>query len=109
MENDQNKSPSFDKEKGQPEQAQQQPNQQDQQSDISKSQSAQQPQQASQADFNKERQSDTLTEQRSDIEGGSSTGQADGSFVGSESASDTSSKLVEDDPDFAKDGQGSVE
>ena len=61
-------------------------------------------------------QSDTATQQRSDIEGGTSTGQEtdiEGSsqFVGSKSASDTSSELIEDDDssDFAKDGQGAPE
>ena len=53
-------------------------------------------------------ESDTTTQQRSDIEGGTSTGQAtdiEGSsqFVGSQAASDTSSELIEEDDDFAKD------
>ncbi len=71
-----------------------------------------------------ESQSDTKTDQRSDIEGNatdqtsdtegsSATGQASGSpgFVGAEGTQDTSSELVEDadKDDFAKDGQGSVE
>lgn len=67
-------------------------------------------------------QSDTEIKQRSDMEGQSSTGQTgqqstastgqatDTGFVGSEGQTDTSSELVEDDdPDFAKDGQGSIE
>lgn len=61
-------------------------------------------------------QSDTTTQQRSDIEGGTATGQAtDGEdssqFVGSKGATDTSSELIEDDEstDFAKDGQGAPE
>lgn len=55
-------------------------------------------------------QSDTATDQRS-AEGGAATGQAtDTGFVGSASQADTSSELIEeDDPDFAKGGQGSVE
>ena len=60
-------------------------------------------------------QSDTASQQRSDIEGGTSTGQAsnEGSsqFVGSKDASDTSGELVEDDEsgDIAKHGQGAAE
>jgi hypothetical protein len=60
-------------------------------------------------------QSDTVTEQRADIEGGTATGQASdvegSSFVGSKSASDESGKLVEDDEstDFSRDGQGAAE
>jgi hypothetical protein len=63
-----------------------------------------------------EGESDSTTQQRSDIEGGTSTGQAsdiDGSaqFVGSQGASDTSSEFIEDDEssDFARDGQGAAE
>ncbi len=57
--------------------------------------------------------SDTITEQRSDIEGGTATGQAtdiEGSstFVGSESASDTSGILIEDD-DYIDDRRGDGE
>lgn len=59
-------------------------------------------------------QRDTLTQQRSDIEGGSLASQASGeagsSFVGAEGQQDTSSELIEDeDEDFAQDGQGAPE
>ena len=69
-----------------------------------------------QANYGSAGQSDTLTEQRSDIEGGTTTGQAtdiEGSstFVGAKGTTDTSSEFVEDDHanDFAKDGQGAPE
>ena len=97
-------------------------------SDLSKVQNQQQPQgqqgqpgeqsdsdpsNSGQAGFGEAGQSDTATQQRSDIEGGTATGQASDSdiegssqFVGSQSGSDTSSELIEDDDDFAKDGQG---
>ena len=88
-----------------------------QQTDLSKAQNQQQPQ--GQADYGSAGQdagqSDTASQQRSDIEGGTSTGQAsdEGSsqFVGSKGASDTSSEFVEDDDssDYAKDGQGAAE
>ncbi len=71
-------------------------------------------QQASQSD--PAGQSGTADRQRSDIEGGTATGQAtdvegSSSFVGSQSAVDTSSEMIEDDDssDFARDGQGAVE
>ena len=59
-------------------------------------------------------QGDTLTRQRSDIEGGSLASEASGEgqsgFVGAEGQQDTSSELVEDeDEDFARDGQGAPE
>lgn len=59
-------------------------------------------------------QSDTLTQQRTDIEGGSLGSQASGEgqsgFVGAEGQQDTSSELIEDeDEDFARDGQGAPE
>lgn len=59
-------------------------------------------------------QRDTLTQQRTDIEGGSlasqESGEADTGFVGSRGEQDTSSELVdEEDEDFAKDGQGAPE
>jgi hypothetical protein len=57
-------------------------------------------------------QGDTLTQQRTDIEGGSlqpsETSEEEGGFVGSEGRQDTSSKLVEDQ-DFEKGGQGAPE
>ncbi len=69
-----------------------------------------QPPETAQEGFGED-QSDTTTQQRSDIEG-SSLGQTGGagsdiegssSFVGSEGSTDTSSELVEDeDKDFAK-------
>jgi len=60
-------------------------------------------------------QGDTMTQQRSDIEGGSQSGlggsdQSGGGFVGSQSQQDTSSELVsEEDEDFSRDGQGAPE
>ncbi|QDP18943.1 hypothetical protein [Sphingomonas xanthus] len=54
-------------------------------------------------------QNDTLTGQRSDVEGSSlgSENQGEGSsFVGSKSDSDASSELVDKDQQFRKDGQG---
>ena len=61
-------------------------------------------------------QGDTMTQQRTDIEGGSlsessdETGQSDPSFVGSKGQQDSSSELIsEDDEDFAQDGQGAPE
>lgn len=89
----------------------------DDQSDVSKSQAAQQPtgQQGQQPEFGQDQaagqpddgfQSDTAT--RQDTEGASQSkekGESESGFVGSQSDSDTSSELVEDE-DFAKDGQG---
>ena len=65
-----------------------------------------------QADYGNAGQSDTTTQQRSDIEGGTSTGQAtdiEGSstFVGAQGDSDTSSELIEDEN--AKDRRGDGE
>ena len=69
------------------------------------------PPQSSDGEFGGTGQSDTATKPQTDVEGGAATGQAtDSGFVGSDDQSDTSSELVEDnDPDFAKDGQGSIE
>ena len=57
-------------------------------------------------------ESDTLTQQRSDIEGASlkspESGEAESGFVGSEGQQDSSSELVEDE-EFKKDGQGAPE
>ena len=57
-------------------------------------------------------QGDTLSQQRTDVEGGTlaskETGEAESGFVGSEGQEDTSSELVEDQ-DFEKDGQGAPE
>lgn len=57
-------------------------------------------------------QGDTLTQQRTDIEGASlqspEEGEAESGFVGAEGERDTSSELVEDQ-DFEKDGQGAPE
>lgn len=58
-----------------------------------------------QADYGSAGQSDTVTQQRSDIEGGTATGQASGSqggsqFVGSQSQTDTSSGLIEEEDAF---------
>jgi hypothetical protein len=83
---------------------------QSQQSEYGQSQ--QQP--SSNADF-AVGQSDTVTEQRADIEGGTATGQASdvegSSFVGSKGAADASSELIEDEEksDFSRDGQGASE
>ena len=100
----------------------------DQQTDLTKAQNQQQPlgqkdqdesaqpQQPpqGQADHGSAGQSDTTAQQRSDVEGGTSTGQAtdiEGSstFVGSQAASDTSSELIEDDDEFAPDRKGDGE
>ena len=59
-------------------------------------------------------QGDTLSQQRTDIEGGSLASQASGEgqsgFVGSEGQQDTSSELIEDeDEEFGRDGQGAPE
>ena len=58
-----------------------------------------------QADYGSAGQSDTVTQQRRDIEGGTATGQASGSqgssqFVGSQSQTDTSSELIEEEDAF---------
>jgi hypothetical protein len=56
-------------------------------------------------------QGDTLSQQRTDVEGASlqsERGEAEGGFVGAEGEKDTSSELVEDE-DFEKDGQGAPE
>ena len=112
----------------------------DQETDLSKAQNQQQPQSSqqsqqggqsqqqpegqsqqqptNQADYGSAGagQSDTATEQRGDIEGGTSTSEAtdiEGSsqFVGSKGADDTSSDLIddEDQSDFAKDRRGDGE
>ncbi len=99
-------------------QNQQQPQAQQEQPSGKQNQSQEQPQ--GQSDYGSAGQnagqSDPTSQQRSDIEGGTSTGQAsdiEGSsqFVGSKGGSDTSSELIEDDEssDFAKDGQGAPE
>ena len=100
-----------------------------QNSDLSKAQNQQQPQQAQgqqppeQAQGKQppetgqasEDQSDTTTEQRSDVEGGSASGQASDiegtSFLGADGSSDTSGELIEEDDssDFAKDSRGDGE
>lgn len=62
-------------------------------------------------------QGDTLAQQRTDIEGGSQSGNSDsggqgerGGFVGSQGQQDSSTELVdEEDEDFGKDGQGAPE
>jgi hypothetical protein len=59
-------------------------------------------------------QGDTLSQQRTDVEGGSlAAGESDeiaGGFVGSKGERDSSSRLVDDeDEDFARDGQGAPE
>lgn len=59
-------------------------------------------------------QGDTLTQQRTDVEGGSLSSQESGEggsgFVGSRGQQDSSSELVdEEDEDFARDGQGAPE
>ena len=59
-------------------------------------------------------QSDTLTQQRTDIEGGSlaseESGEAGSGFVGAQGQQDSSSQLIdEEDEDFAPDGQGAPE
>jgi hypothetical protein len=102
-----------------------------QESDISKSQATQEPtgqqsqqpesgEQRQQSEFGQERpagqpdeglEGGTATRQDTDIEGASQTkdkGEAESGFVGSQSESDRSSELVEDD-DFAKGGQGAPE
>ncbi len=99
-------------------QNQQQPQGQQEQPSGQQNQSQEQPQ--GQSDYGSAGQnagqSDPTSQQRTDIEGGTSTGQAsdiEGSsqFVGSKGGSDTSSELIEDDEssDFAKDGQGAAE
>lgn len=98
-----------------------------QQADISKSQSAQQPtgqqdeaapdttsqssdadSQPSMADYGSAEQADALTQNRQDVEGASIEGEQtksqSGGFVGSDSQSDTSSELVEDEDNQAPDG-----
>jgi hypothetical protein len=105
-----------------------------QESDISKAQATQQPaaqagqqaetgeQREPQAEFGQDQssgsrdqglQGDTLSQQRTDIEGASGqspeTGEAESGFVGAEGQTDTSSELIEDEDDFGKDGQGAPE
>ncbi len=79
---------------------------------------SQQQQPSGQADYGSAGQSDSATQQRRDIEGGTATGQANdvegnSSFVGSAGTSDTSSELIDEDKDessdCARDGQGSTE
>lgn len=56
-------------------------------------------------------QGDTMSQQRTDIEGASlqpKRGEAESGFVGAEGEQDTSSELVEDQ-EFDKDGQGAPE
>jgi len=56
-------------------------------------------------------QGDTLSQQRTDLEGASlrsERGEAESGFVGAEGEKDTSSQLIEDE-DFEKDGQGAPE
>lgn len=89
---------------------QQQPSGQSQQSEYSQSQ--QQP--TGQADYGSAGQSESLTQQRSDAEGGSATGQASGSdasFMGKQRSSDSESGLIEDkdSSEFSRDGQGAPE
>ena len=120
MENRENQSPATGEEtdltkaqnQQQPsgQQGQQQPQGQHGQSEVGQDQ--QQPE--SQADYGSAGQSDTATQQRTDIEGGTSTGQAsdiEGSsqFVGSQSGSDTSSELIEEDDEFSPDRQSDGE
>ncbi len=73
---------------------------------------SQQPSETGQADYGQSGQSDTLTEQRSDVEGSAGqtpeTGSESG-FIGQQGGIDSSSELVEDNEDFEKDGQGSIE
>ena len=76
-------------------------------------QSQQQPPEG-QADYGSAGQSDTVTQQRSDIEGGTATGQTsdiEGSsqFVGSQAGNDTSSELIEGDDDFDSERKGDGE
>ena len=59
-------------------------------------------------------QGDTLSQQRTDVEGGSfdsqQRGEREPGFVGSEGQTDTSAELVEDeDEEFGKDGHGAPE
>ena len=90
----------------------------DEQSDVSKAQATQQPtgQQGQQPELGQDQaagqpddgfQSETTTKQDTDIEGASPSkekGEAESGFVGSQSDSDSSSELVEDE-DLAK-GEG---
>jgi hypothetical protein len=107
-------------------------------SDISKAQSPQQPQgqtqrekgeQAGQFETGQQEQfgqdlggaapdeglqGETLSQQRTDIEGASGAdqerGEAESGFVGAEGQQDTSSELIEEeDEDFEKDGQGATD
>lgn len=61
-----------------------------------------------QADYGSAEGSDTLTGERSDIEGASlsqpETGEADG-FIGTEVSSDATSELIEDDKNIPSDGE----
>ena len=74
---------------------------------------SQQPSETGQVEYGQSGQNDTLTQQRSDIEGsaGQSSEQASDTsgFIGQQGGIDSSSELVEDDQDFKKDGQGSIE
>ena len=59
-------------------------------------------------------QGDTLTQQRTDVEGGSlgesESDEAESGFVGSQGQQDTSSELIdEEDEEFGRDGQGASE
>jgi hypothetical protein len=108
-------------------QNQQQPTDQAQQAEFGQAQQQPEASQSQQSEFGQSQQqpssnadvavgqSDTVTEQRADVEGGTATGQASdvegSSFVGSKSASDGSGKLVEDEEssDFSRDGQGAPE
>lgn len=73
---------------------------------------SQQPSETGQADYGQSGQSDTLTQQRSDVEGsGGQTPEmgSESGFIGQQGGTDPSSELVEDEQDFEKDGQGSIE
>jgi len=95
-------------------QFEQQPNQKDRSEENRQStqgglDQAQSPAETGQADDRQSGQTETATEQRSNTDEAASPA-TDTGFVGAEGESDTSSELIEeDDPDFAKDGQGSIE
>ena len=61
------------------------------------------------ADYGSAESADAMTQNRSDVEGSSMTGQPggqqSGGFVGSDSQSDTSSELIDDEDDKASDGE----
>ena len=123
MENRENRNPTGQESDISKAQAQQQPAAQAQQQPAGQAgqQSEMGQQREPQSEFGQDQsagsdqglQGDTLSQQRTDIEGASqqspASGEAESGFVGSEGQADTSSELVEDEEDFGKDGQGAPE